>query len=78
MPERAYQYEGTQMIRNLNLGAQISQGVLEPLNRQQLFDSFKQRMKNVNDTELVRSGNIPYQPERFIIEARELLRNDGK
>ena len=66
------------MIRNLNLGAQISQGVLEPLNRQQLFDSFKQRMKNVNDTELVRSGNIPYQPERFIIEARELLRNDGK
>ena len=78
MPERAHQYEGKQIIRNLNLGAQISQGVLEPLNREQVFTHFQQRMKTINNTELVRIGQIPYNPEPFIVQARDALRNATK
>ena len=78
IPERAHQYEGQQMIRNLNFGAQIAMGTLEPLNRQQVWNSFKERMQHINNTELLRIGQIPYNPEPFIVQARDVLRNVTK
>jgi len=78
MPERAYQYEGKQMLRNLTFGAQMGQGVLEPINSQQIFDTFKQRMTNINQTELVRSGNTTVSPDPFIVAAHQVLKEQQK
>ena len=78
MPERAYQYEGKQMIRNLTFGAQMGQGVLEPINAQQIFDISKQRMINMNQTELVRSGHTTVPPDSFITEAHNVFKEQKK
>ena len=66
------------MLRNLTFGAQMGQGVLEPINSQQIFDTFKQRMTNINQTELVRSGNTTVSPDPFIVAAHQVLKEQQK
>tara|TARA_R100000306_G_scaffold16657_1_gene20841 strand:- start:6227 stop:7873 length:1647 start_codon:yes stop_codon:yes gene_type:complete len=70
-PELLHQYEGVKLYRDLNFGAEISQGVLEPINRDQIFNAYKSRSNTVNHFEQIRSGQIPTATDPFIIEAHQ-------
>ena len=70
-PERAYKNEGAELHRSLTLGANISQGNLEPINRDKIFESYKQVAINTNNVEMLRTGNAHLPPQHFIISAHE-------
>lgn len=68
-PKGAYTYEGVKLVRDLNLGAFIEQGVIEPINRESVFNTFKQRAHNKLIVEQIRSGMAVMTPDSFIVEA---------
>ena len=68
-PKGAYSYDGVKLVRDLNMGAFIDQGVIEPISREGIFNSFKQRAQNKLIVEQIRSGMAVMQPDPFIVEA---------
>jgi len=70
-PKGAYTYEGVKLVRDLNIGAFVDQGVIEPINREGIFNSFKQRAQNKLVVEQIRSGMAIMTPDEFIIEANK-------
>lgn len=65
----AFRYEGVKLVRDLNFGAQVDHGVIEPINRQKIFDGFKQRAENKLIIEKIRTGMVTLQEDDFIKKA---------
>jgi glycosyltransferase involved in cell wall biosynthesis len=74
-PDSAFGYEATKLVRDLNIGAQVDHGIIEPMDRQKIFEKFKQRAMNKIVVERIRSGAAKLQEESFIAEANNNERN---
>ena len=70
-PEKAYTNEAADLHRSLMFGANMGQGSLEPINRDQIFENYKQVAINKNNMEMLRTGNIPIAQQQFILTAHE-------
>lgn len=70
-PKGAFTYDGVKLVRDLNFGAFIEQGIIESINRESVFNSFKQRAQNKIILEQIRSGMAIMTPDPFIVEANK-------
>jgi len=70
-PERLHQNDGAKMYRDLAFGADMSQGALNPINQQQIFDFYKARTHNNNQVEQARVGILKIETDKFIVEAHQ-------
>ena len=70
-PELLHQQEGIKLYRDLNFGAEISQGVLEPIDRNKIFNIYKSRSNNSNAFEQMRSNQASTAVDPFITEAHQ-------
>jgi glycosyltransferase involved in cell wall biosynthesis len=68
-PDLLHQNEGVKLYRDLCFGAEMGQGVLEPISREKIFDAYKGRAHNKNQAEQLRVGRVQLAPEKFILEA---------
>lgn len=68
-PEKIHALEGTKLFRDLTFGAETGHGLLQPINRQQVFNGYKTRAENFNTVEHLRVGNMSMSPEYFIVDA---------
>ena len=75
-PEKVHQHEGQKILRDLVFGAEMGQGILQPINRDQVFEGIKHRITQMNQAEMIRTGQTSIQPDPFIIEAHEELRKN--
>ena len=74
-PENAFGYEATKLVRDLNIGAQVDHGIIEPIDREKIFNKCKQQAMNKIILEKVRSGMANMQPEKFIEVTNQNERN---
>ena len=65
-PESAFGYEATKLVRDLNIGAIVDHGVVEPIDRNQIFQQHKMRAENKAVTDKIRTGQLALAPEKFI------------
>ena len=70
-PEKLHQYEGVRLHRDFHFGAEIGQGMLEPLDKERIFNVYKQKAANKNQIEQIRSQKIPLT-DSFLLEARQI------
>ncbi len=70
-PELIHSPEASRLIRDLNFGATIGQGVLEPVDREQLYKNKRSAKENQNHFNLIRMGRMEFQPDQFIIDAHQ-------
>lgn len=70
-PDNAFGYEATKLVRDLNIGAQVEHGVIEPINREKLFERSLNQGKNKVILEKLRCGQAQLQEETFIKVANE-------
>ena len=70
-PEKLHQYEGVKLHRDFQFGAEIGQGMLEPIDREKIFKVYQQKTNNKNQIEQIRSQKIPLT-DSFLLEARQL------
>ena len=70
-PELLHQQEGIKLYRDLNFGAEISQGVLEPIDSNKIFNIYKSRSNNSNAFEQMRSNQASTAVDPFITEAHQ-------
>ena len=70
-PERIHTAEGAELSRSLNFGVKIGQGVLEPTDRNKIFDEYKQLASNKNNTEHHRIQRQTMPPSNFVVQAHE-------
>ena len=70
-PDNAFGYEATKLVRDLNIGAQVEHGVIEPINRDAIFDRCKKQAENRLILEKIRSGIATLQPDPFIEMANQ-------
>ena len=73
-PSGARKAPAMQLLRDLNYGASLSQGSLEPCHVPQIFDQFKQRAQHKIVCEQVRVGMMPASYEYFINDAHQRQR----
>ena len=65
-PESAFGYEATKLVRDLNIGAVVEHGIVEPINRENIFNQFKSRAQNQVVVDKLRVGELSLQSEKFI------------
>ena len=65
-PSDSYGYEATKLVRDLNIGAVVDHGIVEPINRDKIFAQFKQRGENKIMVEKLRAGMVSLVPDNFI------------
>lgn len=70
-PEKTHAHDGVNLVRDLNFGAQISQGVLEPIDVAKVFDIYRNRAANELTAEQVRANMIPISQAKFVDEAHK-------
>lgn len=70
-PDDAFGYEATKLVRDLNIGAQVDHGIIEPISREAIFNRCKQQAQNRLIVEKIRGGLATMQPDPFIIEANK-------
>jgi hypothetical protein len=70
-PDNAFGYEATKLVRDLNIGAVVEHGVIEPIDRQKLFERSLNQGKNKIVVEKIRSGQAQLQPDTFIEVANQ-------
>ena len=70
-PELLHQQEAVKLYRDLNFGAEISQGILEPIDRNKIFNIYKSRSNNYNAFEQMRSNQASTAVDPFITEAHQ-------
>ena len=61
----------TKLVRDLNIGAVVDHGVIEPINRQSILQKCISQGKNKAIVDSIRSGRATIQEDRFIKEANE-------
>ena len=76
-PQKIHKEEGVKLVRDLNFGAQISFGSLNPIDQQKIFDLYKSRAVNKLQTERVRCGLLPITNPPFIAEAYNRKRKEN-
>jgi hypothetical protein len=72
-PENAFGYEATKLVRDLNIGAQVDHGIIEPISRDVILDRCKKQGQNKIIVEKIRSGMATIYPDPFI----EAANNNG-
>ena len=65
-PENTYGYEATKLVRDLNIGAVVDHGVVEPIKRENIFNQYKTRGENKLIIEKIRCGIASMAPDKFI------------
>ena len=70
-PDSAFGYEATKLVRDLNIGAQVDHGVIEPIDRNKLLERCLNQGKNKIVIEKIRSGQAQLQEDIFIKRANE-------
>jgi hypothetical protein len=75
-PERLHSEEGVRLVRDLNFGAHMGQGVLEATDKQQVFDRYKQRAMHKNQVEQARVGIFPLVDAPYVTEAHNRKKSD--
>ena len=70
-PDNAFGYEATKLVRDLNIGAQVDHGVIEPIDRGKLFERCLNQGKNKVILEKIRCGQAQLQKETFIEVANQ-------
>jgi len=65
-PESSYGYEATKLVRDLNIGAIVDHGIVEPINRENIFQQFKSRAENQIVVEKIRVGQLSLVEDKFI------------
>jgi len=65
-PSSTYGYECVKLIRDLNIGAVVDHGVVDPIDRNKVFQQYKARADNKIITEKIRCGMLSLIPEKFI------------
>jgi len=65
-PEDAFGYEATKLLRDLNIGAVVDHGIVDPISRDKVFENYKNRANNKIITEKIRTGLLSLAPEKFI------------
>jgi hypothetical protein len=58
-------------LRDLNIGAVVDHGVVEPIDKQKIFNKYKEQARNQVVVEQVRSGLAHLNPEPFIEVANQ-------
>ena len=70
-PEKLHQQEGVKLYRDFQFGAQISQGILQPIDRNQLFQTYQSQANHHNQMEHLRSQKIKLA-DGFLAEAHKM------
>ena len=70
-PEKLHQQEGTKLYRDFQFGADIGQGVLEPIDKDKIFKAYQARAANKNQIEYARSNKVALS-DPFVLEAHQL------
>ena len=70
-PEKLHQQEGTKLYRDFQFGADIGQGVLEPIDKDKIFKAYQARAANKNQIEYARGNKIALS-DPFVLEAHQL------
>ncbi len=65
-PEDAFGYEATKLLRDLNIGAVVDHGIVDPISRDKVFENYKNRANNKIVIEKIRTGLLSLAPEKFI------------
>ena len=65
-PDSAFGYEATKLVRDLNIGAVVEHGIVDPIDREKIFQQFKSRAENKLLTEQLRTGMASLSPDKFI------------
>ena len=65
-PGYAFGYEATKLVRDLNIGAVVEHGIVDPINREKIFQQFKSRGENKLLVEKLRTGMASLVPDKFI------------
>jgi glycosyltransferase involved in cell wall biosynthesis len=75
-PDEFFKREGVKLIRDLNFGAIIDQGVLEELNQDKAFESYKNRASHSVECEKFRANSEHLTVPDFITEAHSRRRTE--
>ena len=70
-PNNSFGYEATKLVRDLNIGAVVDHGIVEPINRESVLQKCINQGKNKAIVDSIRSGRATLQQDRFIKEANE-------
>lgn len=70
-PDDSFGYEATKLVRDLNIGAIVDHGIVEPINRNSIFERYKQQAHNKLVVEQLRSGMASMEQDSFIKAANE-------
>ena len=70
-PNDSFGYEATKLVRDLNIGAVVDHGVVEPINRDKIFQRYQQHAQNKLVVEKIRSGMASIDQDSFIKAANE-------
>jgi glycosyltransferase involved in cell wall biosynthesis len=70
-PNDAFGYEATKLVRDLNIGAIVDHGVVEPIDKQKIFNKYKEQATNKVVVEKIRSGLAQLKPDSFIEMANQ-------
>ena len=70
-PEDAFGYEATKLLRDLNIGAIVDHGIVQPIDREKIFQDFRSKGNNKNMVEKLRVRMANLIPDKFIEVANE-------
>jgi len=65
-PHLVHSFEGIKLRRDLAFGAEIGMGLLEPMNKEKMFNYHRQRASNENAVEKIRVGQEMAPPAQYI------------
>lgn len=68
-PEKLHKEEGVRLVRDLNFGARINFGNVQPLDQQAVFEMYKNRAINKLNAEQVRVGGLPLLNAPYVEDA---------
>ena len=76
-PHKLYQYEAAKLQRDLNFGAEISQGVLQPIDREKIFKAYQSKAHSKNQLEHLRANPQQLVIDPFITESHKAYESNG-
>lgn len=74
-PDMLHRPEGVNLSRSLALGAEITDGHVQPINRDQIFEKYKQLANNNNMVEAARVDPSRLANDQFIVDAHERMKS---
>jgi len=74
-PSMIYKPEGVNLSRSLALGAEITDGHVQPINRDQIFQKYQQLANNNNMVEAARVDPSRLAHDQFVVDAHERMKS---